>query len=186
MKLFAIYIGGEHPRANIEVHDMRFVVAPSITETYDELRRQWWGRPGSLHIDCWAEISHADGYDVTLRPEPFYGSEKLYYVNLGGYDQSDFSEKHRNVFVVADTVVRAKTRAIKRVQGWDQPHRDDIYEAEQAFALTEAASARRLHIHLAPSLQQGDPPFTCEYTPVRAKPSSGSTALRTVASETAG
>lgn len=57
MKLFAIYIGGEHPRANIEVHDMRFVVASTLEGTYEALRAQWWGRPGTLHIDCWSEIS---------------------------------------------------------------------------------------------------------------------------------
>lgn len=67
MKLFAIYIGGEMAGANIEVHDARFVLAASMEETYAELRRQWWGIPRSLHIDCWAEISHADGYDISLR-----------------------------------------------------------------------------------------------------------------------
>lgn len=71
MKLFAIYIGGEFEGANIELHDMRFVVAPAITDTYDELRRQWWVIPKSLHIDCWAEIDHVDGYDISLHPEPF-------------------------------------------------------------------------------------------------------------------
>ena len=49
MKLFAIYIGGEFEGANIELHDMRFVVAPSIAETYDELKRQWWGIPKRLN-----------------------------------------------------------------------------------------------------------------------------------------
>jgi hypothetical protein len=167
LKLFAIYIGGEHPRANIEVHDIRFVVAPTIDQTHDALRAQWWGKPGTLHIDCWSEISHADGYDVSLSPEPFAGSEKLYYVNLGGYDGVDFAEKHRNVFVVADTLPGAKTRAIKRAKDWIEPHRDDMYEAEQAFALDDAASTERLHIHLTPSLLTGDPPFTCHYKPIR-------------------
>src|ERR1700761_2296670 len=149
MKLFAIYIGGEVARANIEVHDMRFVVAPSIGETHDELRRQWGGRPGSLHVDCWAEIDHADGYDVSLSTEPYGGKERLYYVNLGGYDRSDFSEKHRNMFVVAESVALAKSRALRTVKAWDAAHRDDLYEAEQAFALDQAASDQRLHIHLA-------------------------------------
>lgn len=108
MKLFAIYIGGEHPGANIEVHDMRFIAASSIEATYDALREQWWGKTGSLHIDCWSEISHADGYDVSLRPEPYAGQEKLYYVNLGGYDGVAFAEQHRNVFVVAETLQAAK------------------------------------------------------------------------------
>lgn len=166
MRLFAIYIGGEHPGANIEVHDIRFVVAPTVEETHDELRRQWWGKPGSLHIDCWSEIDRADGYEVSLRPEPFEGAERLYYVNLGGYDGVDFAEKHRSVFVVADTLAGAKARAIKHAAGWDEPHRDDMYEAEQAFALDEAAAAQRLYIHLTPGLMTGDPAFTCHYTPL--------------------
>ncbi|WP_395942858.1 DUF1543 domain-containing protein [Brevundimonas sp.] len=167
MKLFAIYIGGEHPGANIEVHDMRFIAAPSLQDTYAELKRQWWGRPGSLHVDCWSEISHADGYAVTLRPEPFGGEEKLFYVNLGGYDGVDFAEKHRNVFVVADSLTRAKTRAIRRAKDWIAPHRDEIYEAEQAFSLAEAAKLQALHIHLTPIIEAQDAPFACEYLPLR-------------------
>ena len=167
LKLFAIYIWGEHPQANIEVHDMRFIVAGSIDETHDELRRQWWGRPGSLHIDCWAEITHSDGHDIELRPEPAEGVDKLYYVNLGGYDGIDFAEKHRNVFVVADSLSRAKSRALKRAAGWDAPHRDDLYEAEQAFALNETANAHGLYIHLTARPDAGDPPFSCDYVPIR-------------------
>lgn len=167
MKLFAIYIGGEHPRANIEVHDMRFVAALSIAETYEALKRQWWGRPGSLHIDCWSEVAHADGFEISLRPDPFEGPEQLYYVNLGGYDRTSFSEQHRNVFVVAESLPQAKARAIKRAKGWVEPHRDDIYEAEQAFALSDTALDHRLHIHLRSAAGASDPPFTCAYTPIR-------------------
>lgn len=167
MKLFAIYIGGEHPGANIEVHDMRFIAAPSIEATYDTLREQWWGKKGSLHIDCWSQISHADGYDVSLRPEPYTGEEKLYYVNLGGYDGVAFAEQHRNVFVVADTLQAAKSRAIKLASGWSDAHRDEMYEAEQAFALQDAAQTQRMHIHLTPRVMSGDPSFTCRYMPLR-------------------
>lgn len=166
MKLFAIYVGGEAVGANIELHDMRFVVAPSITDTYAELRRQWWGIPNSLHIDCWAEIDHADGYDVSLRPEPYEGSERLYYVNLGGYAPGEFSEQHRNVFVVSDTVVKAKARALKLARGWREPHRDEMYEAEQAFSLSEAGRSQSLFIHLSPSPQVRDLTFTCDYMPL--------------------
>lgn len=167
MKLFAIYIGGEHPGANIEVHDMRFVVAPAIEATYPTLLAQWWGREGSLHVDCWSEISQADGYEVSLRPEPYEGKEKLYYVNLGGYDGVAFAEQHRNVFVVADSLPAAKARAIRLASDWTDAHRDEMYEAEQAFALDDAAQAQRLHIHLTPRLMFGDPAFTCHYTPLR-------------------
>jgi hypothetical protein len=167
MKLFAIYVGGEAIGANIELHDIRFVVAPSITDTYDELRKQWWGIPNSLHIDCWAELDHADGYDVSLSPEPFAGAERLYYVNLGGYAPGEFSEQHKNVFVVADSLAKAKTRAIKLATGWREPHRDEMYEAEQAFSLDEAGHDQQLFIHLTPNAQARDLIVTCDYVPIR-------------------
>ncbi len=167
MKLFAIYIGGEHPDANIEVHDVRFVVAETIEATQDALRQQWWGKAGTLHIDCWSELTRADGYEIALRPEPFEGPERLWYVNLGGYDGVAFAEQHRNVFVVADDLTAAKSRAIRLALGWRDAHRDDIYEAEQAFALDAVDGAERLYVHLTPSPLSGDPDFTCRYTPIR-------------------
>lgn len=169
MKLFAIYIGGEIEGANIELHDMRFVVAASITETYDELRRQWWGIPKSLHIDCWAEIDQIDGFDVRLSPDPFVGPERLYYVNLGGYAEGEFLEKHKNVFVVADSVAKAKARALRCAGDWREPHRDDMYEAEQAIALSDAGAQQKLHVHLEPSTAHKDLVFTCDYTPIRVR-----------------
>ncbi len=164
MKLFALYIGGEHERANIELHDMRFVVAPTLSETYPELRRQWWGTPSSLHIDAWAKVDHADGHDVELLPEPFTGRERLYYVNLGGYDDAEFLEKHRNVFVVATTPAEAKKRALHENRGWKQLHRDEQYEVEQIVALADVALESRLHIHLRPSEVPQPTTFTCKYT----------------------
>lgn len=170
MKLFAIYIGGEFKGANIELHDMRFVVAPSIAETYEELKRQWWGIPKSLHIDCWAEIAQVDGYRVDLRPEPFAGPEKLFYVNLGGYDAGEFIEQHKNVFIVAASVPDAKKRAIKEAKPWKVPHRDEMYEAEQAFSLDDSAKAQRLFIHLTPIEDCKPLHFVCGYTPIKRPP----------------
>lgn len=166
MKLFAIYIGGEHPQAHIEIHDVRFVVAPTIRDTHDQLRAEWWGTPGTLHVDCWAEIAHVDGYDVTLSPEPATGTKKLYFVNLGGYDGQAFAEQHQNMFVVATTIAEAKARAMASIEGWTDAHRDDFYEAEQAFAL-DTKIGDRLHIHLTPAKADGAPSFTCRYTPLK-------------------
>jgi hypothetical protein len=166
MKLFAIYVGGEAVGANIEVHDMRFVAAISLEDTYEELKRQWWGTPDSLHLDCWAEIDHADGYDLDLRPDPFEGPEKLYYVNLGGYDRTEFLERHKNVFVVATTVAAAKTRAFQSVAGWNDLHRDNMYKAEQIYCLNERISTQRLHLHLSRNAETRDIAFTCKFTPV--------------------
>jgi hypothetical protein len=167
MKLFAIYIGGDFPGANIEVHDVRFVAANAIEETYAALRRDWWGVPRSLHIDCWAQITHADGHAVSLRPEPFTGAQKLYFVNLGGYEPGEFAERHRNVFVVAENEASAKSRAMKSIRHWADRHKDDLYEAEQAFCLSDQPVGERLFVHLEPAPTATEPAFTCQYIPIR-------------------
>jgi hypothetical protein len=166
MKLFAIYIGGEHPKANIEVHDVRFAVAAAITDTYPKLKADWWGKPETLHVDCWAEIAEVQGYRVILRPAPSTASEKLFFVNLGGYDGEDFAEKHRNLFVVAASTADAKAKALGAIAGWTDAHKDDLYEAEHAFAL-ETRIEGGLHIHLEPDEDAKAPPFTCRYTPLK-------------------
>lgn len=166
MKLFAIYIGGEHPEAHIEVHDIRFAVAPTITETHDQLRTDWWGKPGTLHIDCWAEIDHVEGYDIELKAEPFKGLERLYFVNLGGYDGQSFAEQHKNMFVVATSVAEAKARAMASISTWKDAHRDDFYEAEHAFALGGLIDSP-LHIHLTKTGIARPPKFKCQYTPLK-------------------
>lgn len=169
MNLFAIYIGGEHPGAHIEVHDVRFAVADSIRATYDQLKREWWGTPGTLHIDCWAMIDHADGYEISLRAERYEGKERLFFVNLGGYDGRDFAEEHRNMFVVATSIAAAKARAMETIADWTDAHRDDIYAADNVFPLDEIVGGP-LHIHLSSGSRAGQPEFTCRYTPIRGAP----------------
>ena len=37
LKLFAVYLGGSAPKANIELHDVVFVTGFSLEETYSKL-----------------------------------------------------------------------------------------------------------------------------------------------------
>ncbi len=163
MKLFAIYIGGRHKSANIELHDMRFVLAESIEDTYAQLRKEWWGIPESLHLDCWCELNQADGYKITLQTKPSKGNLKLYYVNLGGYDKNEFSELHRNTFIVAESETQAKFEALDKVRHWTQTHKDDIFEAEDSFCINKEAELLSYYIHLKKIADETPAPFTCQY-----------------------
>jgi hypothetical protein len=163
MKLFAIYIGGEFKNANIELHDMRFILAKSIEETYSELRRQWWGIPHTLHLDCWSELSQADGYKITLERTPSNETNKLFYVNLGGYNPNHFTEMHKNMFVVAETESKAKVRALKTVRHWNIFHKDDVFEAEQSFCINNCGQEQGWYIHLEKIEDESPAPFICNY-----------------------
>ena len=166
MKIFAIYVGGKTENSNIEVHDMRFVVGQKIEDCYEQLRKQWWGTPQSLHIDCWGALEYVDGYKVSLKPEAYEGAEKLYFVNLGGYDLTLFTELHSNVFVVGETESKAKVRALKTILDWNAHHKDNQFEIEMAICLNQVVYEKGLHVHLEKSDISKPFEFTCRYLPI--------------------
>ena len=76
MKLFVIYVGGKTHNSYIEVHDMRFGVGNVLQDCYEDIKKQWWGTEASLHVDCWAELHYADGFDIELKEYPYEGADE--------------------------------------------------------------------------------------------------------------
>ena len=64
--LFLVVLGGKAKKANIELHDVRWVVGSKIEDTYDTLRKDWFGSPQGLHIDSYKKIKYIDGYKINL------------------------------------------------------------------------------------------------------------------------
>ncbi len=165
MKLFAFYIGGDAPNSNIELHDFRVIAATSFDECLPQIKQQWWGIPDSLHLDCWGELVHADGYDIVLKAEPYTGEEKLWFINLGGYMKNEFSELHKNVFIVAKREVQARAKALKEILDWDGHHKDCQFEVEKILNL-DAVLPQGLHLHLTPNPNGAEFAFACGYKPI--------------------
>ena len=65
--LYLVVLGGRANKANIELHDVRWVVGSRIEDTYDTLRKDWFGSPKGLHIDSYKKIKYLDGYKINLR-----------------------------------------------------------------------------------------------------------------------
>jgi hypothetical protein len=84
-RLFLVVLGGRIDGCHIEQHDVRFVAGASIDDTIPQLREQWFGRRRGLHIDSWVVVEAVAGWRVELRPEPFEGPQRLWFVNGGGY-----------------------------------------------------------------------------------------------------
>ncbi|MGB4191584.1 MAG: DUF1543 domain-containing protein [Rickettsiales bacterium] len=166
MKLHIIYIGGIHEKAFVELHDMRFAVAKRIEDTYDYLKSSWWGTQESLHIDAWGVLEYADGHNIHLSNEPSTSENKLYFVNLGGYNSNEFTELHKNVFVVAPNPSKAKVRALKQILDWESHHRDYQFEMENIVDLSAIASAGNYYINLEPSDIEKKFEFTCKFIPI--------------------
>ena len=166
-KLFMFYVGGSFANSNTELHDVRFSVGETVEDCHDDLRAQWWGTPASLHLDCWGAVEQADGHDVTLiAASAEEQTEKLFFVNLGGYDLRDFSELHRNVLLVAPDAATAKARAMGLVTSWTEPHRDQLLEVEQMVDISAAMKPDGLAIRLSPAMVKKPFSFECGYRPI--------------------
>ena len=64
--LYLVVLGGRAKKANIELHDVRWVVGSKIEDTYNTLRKDWFGSPKGLHIDSYKKIKYIDGYKINL------------------------------------------------------------------------------------------------------------------------
>ena len=51
ISLFLVVLGGRAKKANVELHDVRWVIGSKIEDTYKVLRRDWFGAQEGLHID---------------------------------------------------------------------------------------------------------------------------------------
>jgi hypothetical protein len=167
MKLFMFYVGGDCANSNVELHDVRFSLGNSPKDCYEDLRRQWWGDPKSLHLDCWGSVEQADGFDITLTNEPPGDtSSKLFFVNLGGYDPMDFAELHKNILIVAPDAPSAKQRAMTQIGDWSQPHKDRIFEIEKAIDLTALMRSYGRFLTLRRATTPKPFVFQCKYLPI--------------------
>lgn len=164
LKLFAVFVGGRHARANIELHDIQFVVARSIEDTVPVLRQRWWGEPSSLHIDGYADLSVVDGTCITPVPQPKdapMSGLALYFVNTGGYQEGVFGEMHSYSFHVGrrhDKDKRAMWAEAKRyAHQFSAHHKDNFERVDDVVCVDEVIKDQRYTLaydHL-PGSKQG-------------------------------
>jgi hypothetical protein len=167
MKLFMFYVGGDCGNSNIELHDIRFSVGKTPEDCLDDLRQQWWGEPKSLHLDCWGAVEQADGFDVILSAEAARDApDKLFFVNLGGYDPGNFSELHKNVLVVAPDIILAKQKALTQIGHWEKPHKDRLFEIEKTLDVSALMGRYGCQLVLRPASTKKPFTFSCDYWPI--------------------
>ena len=137
--LFLVVLGGRADKANVELHDVRWVVGSQIEDTFNDLRNNWFGSIDGLHIDSFKKIEYIDGYKINLKifdknkiknkqsTNEINSQQNLWFVNIGGYDPSSMQEKHEFGLVIASSSLEAKNRAkSKWLKGCRKKHKDDI------------------------------------------------------------
>ena len=141
--LFIVMLGGRHARANTEVHDVVLAVGDSLEDVYPQLKNAWFGEQKGLHIDAWAQIYgvafEGKNYQIQFTDAaPNQADQKLYLLNLGGYDAGEFGELHRYVLVVAQNAMVAKQRGKAHfAQHWQKQHTDRVLDVDDCIAIDQ-------------------------------------------------
>ena len=165
--LYLVVLGGRAKKANIELHDVRWVVGSKIEDTYDTLRKEWFGSSKGLHIDSYKKIKYIDGYKINLINYEKNKTEKkqllqknnskkyLWFINLGGYSPISMQEKHEFGLVTASTKLEAKNIAkSKWLIGSEKKHKDDITSLEMLFSCDDCELIKKIgkwEIELTPN-----------------------------------
>lgn len=109
-----VMLGATPPGRLTEQHDIFFGIAKNLKELVPDMKTFWPEAKGKIHIDAWRKVSFVDDFtiDVVLREENLLNSEKLFFINLGGYKENEFEEFHYKVLTVAQN----KAEAIKKAK----------------------------------------------------------------------
>ena len=178
--LFLVVLGGRTASSHIELHDVRFVVGRSIEETLPDLRHQWFGQRQGLHLDAWMAVRAIDGWAVGVeslglgvKRDPVSPQrERLWFVNLGGYQRESLGELHQFGLVVARSPQAAKAAAKRQwLKGALQQHKDDLAAVDDCLAIEqlELLGGERWLVRLEPhpeGLSQPQVPDWFGYRPI--------------------
>ncbi len=115
LKLYMILLGCKPNGRNTEQHDVFFGIGNSLDELYPDLIDFWPEAKEEIHIDAWREVNFVDGYkiEIVLRESKTHLSseERLFFINLGGYQEMKFEEQHHFVLSVQQNKMSAVKKA---------------------------------------------------------------------------
>jgi len=141
--LVAFYLGGKVEGMNIEVHDVHFFIGKTLNDFTSQVKKSWVGTQKSLHIDSWLALTHIDGHDIKLTTIPEkQKSKKLFFINLGFYQNNKFGEAHSMHFIAAESKEEAKkiAKGLMREEV-ETLHTDNIYDIDDCIQIDNVGSS---------------------------------------------
>lgn len=140
MDLFMILLGCKPKGRNTEQHDIYFGIAEGVTQLISSVKNFWPEANGKLHADAWRKVTKAGNFRIKViektsidKLEKTGPSQKLFFINLGGYKPNEFEEFHYKLLAVAEdkgtAIMKAKQTAFYKHTGFKgaNAHIDDKY-----------------------------------------------------------
>lgn len=184
LKLYMVLLGANPPGRRVEQHDFFFGIASSLEALLPQFKSFWPEAIPRLHIDAWREVNVVDGHRVRIiqrindTPASAEQENKLFFVNLGGYQPGRFEEQHE-VFLI---VRKDKQEAFDTVKSTDffrnhhitakaASHIDNKYglDVDELYHIDEMLSLElksRYQIELIPDAGLADDAFHLGYHPL--------------------
>ena len=112
-KLYMLLLGCRPKGRNTEQHDIFFAIGNSLAELVPAINSFWPEAKGNIHLDAWREVTHVDGYEISVVPREEKTAQEmsLFFINLGGYKEEEFEEYHYKILSVAKNLDEAKASA---------------------------------------------------------------------------
>ena len=111
-----VMLGGRPPGRNTEQHDMFFGIGETMKDLVPAIKAFWPEAASNMHVDAWREVNFVNDYKVEVvekaSDESVDGeaSDKLFFLNLGGYKPGEFEEFHYKMLVVAPDMGKAAAK----------------------------------------------------------------------------
>lgn len=160
-----VILGCRPTGRNIEQHDVFFGIAPSLVDLIPDIVDFWPEANGKIHIDSWRKVENVDGFKIDILPLsdiPIKSvkSNRLFFINLGGYKVNDMEEYHYKMLTVADNksqaIQTAKKTAFYKHCGYSGAvsHIDDKYgiDVDDFYTIEDILHPKykeKFHIHIS-------------------------------------
>lgn len=165
-----VLLGCKPDGRHTEQHDVFFGIAESLAALLPQMLDFWPEAKGRLHIDAWREVNEVNGYGISVTERSLKlkanGGENanLYFINLGGYKQSEFEEFHYKMLVVgsglAEVSLQAKNSAFYKHTGFtgavshiDDKYGIDIDDIYQLKDILPAVTKAKYNLQVYPDAQ---------------------------------
>jgi hypothetical protein len=146
LKLWVVLLGGRPADARIEQHNVFWGAAYELKDLYGAIKRSWLAAR-QVHIDAHMCVEQIGDYEVVICKESELANltdidteKKLFFVNLGGYQEGMMTEMHKRVLIVASSEDEA-TLIAKKDKFFEQginientvTHIDDKHQLEDGL-----------------------------------------------------
>lgn len=134
--IFAIYLGGKHADANIEIHDLVFTTGATLESCYNFCIQNWFGTK-KPHIDGYFQIE-TNQKDEILVDNLNSTKNSLFCLNFGGYMKNQLAEMHEFMILLAESKSEAIIKAKSKLQlQFDMLHLDNCFQIDEVIDISQ-------------------------------------------------